>query len=68
MAKIFVESETRTYADALALIPLSIDVAYDDEGNVFGDCPACGERITDRGHFADTIEAISIHVDREACS
>jgi len=59
MARIVIHSDTRTLA-----IPVIID---EDEG-AYGDCPSCGERITDRGHFEDTLEAIQIHVDRETCS
>jgi len=39
------------------------EVVTDEEGRTVVRCP-CGEDITDRGHFEDTVQAAEIHVDR----
>lgn len=38
-------------------------IRQDEDGFIFAKCPRCRRTITDRGHFEDTIEAASIHVD-----
>jgi hypothetical protein len=40
-----------------------VDIVTDDEGRTEGLC-ACGERISDRGHFEDTVSATELHVDQ----
>ena len=63
MAKILIQSETYSLQDAPLTIEIQIDES-DDELGAYGDCPRCGQRITDRGHLEDTIEAVSIHVEQ----
>jgi diaminopimelate decarboxylase len=41
-----------------------IQVRTDNEGNTYGFHLKCGQKITDRGHFEDTVQAIEIHVDQ----
>jgi hypothetical protein len=41
-----------------------VEIEQDVEGAAFGVCDLCGERITDRGHFEDTVQAAEVHVDR----
>lgn len=43
-----------------------IEDSLDDDGECryYYRCQRCNEHGTDRGHFEDTIEAASIHVDR----
>lgn len=56
MAKILVTSD-----DGKITVPVT------DEGSgepwYQGRCPDCKTVITDRGHLADTIEAVSLHLD-----
>lgn len=58
MAKILVISDDEQVSAEIHLI---ID-EYGDEW-IEGVCDRCGETLTDRGQFADTLEATSIHVD-----
>lgn len=44
-----------------------IKVEQTDDGEVFGDCGRCGDSISDRNHFEDTVESIVKHVDRNNC-
>nr|WP_221374467.1 hypothetical protein [Actinoplanes polyasparticus] len=39
-----------------------VEIVQDDEVGAFGVCP-CGDRISDRGHFEDTVQAVEVHVD-----
>lgn len=39
------------------------EVVTDDDGWTVARC-ACGEEITDRGRYEDTVQAAQIHVDR----
>lgn len=41
-----------------------VEVDTDDEGWTAGLCTGCGEQITDRGHFEDTVQACEVHVDQ----
>lgn len=45
---------------------IKVEETEDGEA-IYGDCKQCGDRISDRGHFEDTIQAIQIHVDRNDC-
>lgn len=40
-----------------------VPIVTDDEGWTEGRCP-CGEAISDRGHFEDTVRAAELHVDQ----
>lgn len=41
-----------------------VEVVTDDEdGGTVAVCQ-CGERISDRGHFEDTVQAAVVHLDR----
>ncbi len=42
-----------------------LDITQDDTGATSAHCRACGQDITDRGHFTDTVQAASIHADSE---
>lgn len=41
-----------------------IEIVTNEDGWTFGVCPRCGDAITDRGHFEDTVEACGVHVDQ----
>ena len=41
-----------------------VDVETDEDGATVGRCP-CGEAISDRGHFEDTVQAVELHVDQQ---
>ncbi len=43
---------------------VTVEVRTDDEGWTAGRCSECLALITDRGHFADTVQASGIHVDQ----
>lgn len=40
-----------------------VEVTTGDDGWTTAQCP-CGERISDRGHFEDTVHAAEVHVDQ----
>jgi hypothetical protein len=56
MAYILIQSET----DPQNVIQLRTDV----DGDHYGFHSKCGQKITDRGHFEDTVQAIEIHLDQ----
>ncbi|BAL87232.1 hypothetical protein AMIS_20120 [Actinoplanes missouriensis 431] len=56
MARVLVVSD-----DEATVVP--IVVVGDNEDYVQGECP-CGEVISDRGQFEDTVQATVIHVDQ----
>lgn len=64
MAKIYVMPDRANWS-AEDLLGVGIEVEVQDaDAWTFGICPRCDEKITDRGHFEDTIQAIQIHIDR----
>ncbi len=56
MARVLVGSD-----DGTTVVP--IVMAGDGEDWAEGLCP-CGEVISDRGHFEDTVEAVRVHLDQ----
>jgi hypothetical protein len=57
MARVLVVSD-----DGATVVPI---VQVGEAGDYTeGPCP-CGEVISDRGHFEDTVEAVKVHVDNE---
>ncbi len=42
----------------------TVEISTDGEGWTSGLCDRCGETISDRSHFEDTVQAAEIHVDR----
>ena len=55
MARVLVVSD-----DGATVVPIVMVGA--DEDWAEGECP-CGEVISDRGHFEDTVQAVEVHVD-----
>lgn len=41
-----------------------VQLRTDSEDDCYGFHLKCGQRITNHGHFEDTIEAILIHIDQ----
>jgi hypothetical protein len=56
MARVLVVSD-----DGATVVP--IVRAGEDGDRTEGRCP-CGEIISDRGHFEDTVQAVELHVDQ----
>lgn len=54
MARVLVVSD-----DGATVVPIVVD---DETGVTEGRCP-CGEVISDRGRFEDTVQAAEVHVD-----
>jgi len=44
-----------------------IKIEQTEDGEVYGVCNRCGEKISDRNHFGGTIHVNQIHVDRNDC-
>ena len=59
MARVQVVSD-----DGRIVVPIVVDVDLHGDEWAEGTCPVCGETITDRGNFEDTVQAAQIHVDR----
>lgn len=57
MARVLVVSD-----DGATVVPIVMVGA--DGDNAEGVCP-CGEVISDRGHFEDTVQAVQVHVDQQ---
>ena len=58
MARVQVVSD-----DGRIVVPIVVDVDLHGDEWAEGICPACGETISDRGHFEDTVEAVKVHLD-----
>lgn len=41
-----------------------VEIGEDDALGTVALCTGCGERISDRGHFEDTVQAAQVHVDQ----
>jgi hypothetical protein len=56
MARVLVASD-----DGATMVPIA-QTGVDGDWTE-GVCP-CGEAISDRGHFEDTVQAVQVHVDQ----
>lgn len=68
MARVLVVSDNgRQVADYRApggRGPIVADVRELEPGWITAKCRFCGEVLTDRGHFEDTVQAAEVHVDQ----
>lgn len=42
----------------------TVEIGQDGGGRTVGACDDCGEQVTDRGYFEDTVRAAENHVDQ----
>lgn len=70
MAKIFIIPDDYENADDAMDRAIEVKRESDETGGedtIYGICPRCHSKITNRGNFEDTTEVITIHVDNSAC-